>query len=123
MATLVPDRASMFSEIGLDKQNKAGLGRLLTNGPIAQAEEGADGRMSTQIRIPDDELIYSTPRSSSCPMRGELEIEFVNDDTNTHCAQVPSNGDYQVDMAAERLTRKGHTSPSTARATTGSAPT
>ena len=27
------------------------------------------------------------------PHGGQLDIEFVNDDQNTHCALVPSNGD------------------------------
>jgi PQQ system protein len=28
-------------------------------------------------------------------MGGELELEIVNDDNNTHCALLPSNGDFQ----------------------------
>jgi PQQ system protein len=28
------------------------------------------------------------------PHGGEIEIELLNDDTNTHCALLPSNGDY-----------------------------
>lgn len=92
MATLVPDRASMFSEIGLDTQNKAGLGRIIANGPIARAEEGTDGRLSAQIRIPPDELVFD-PSILVVPHGGDLELEIVNDDTNTHCANMPSNGD------------------------------
>jgi PQQ system protein len=91
MATLVPDRASMFSEIGLDTQNKAGLGRIIANGPIARAEEGVDGRLSAQIRIPPDELIFD-PSILVMPHGGDVELEIVNDDTNTHCAHLPSNG-------------------------------
>jgi PQQ system protein len=50
--------------------------------------------MSIQVRIPEDELTYS-PSITVMPHAGELEIEFLNDDKNTHCAIVPSNGDYQ----------------------------
>ena len=86
--------SQVVSELGLDKQNKGTIGRLLNHGGIGQVEEGADGRMSIQVRIPEDELTYS-PSITVMPHAGELEIEFFNDDTNTHCAQVPSNGDYQ----------------------------
>jgi len=40
LATLTPDRSEMIRRFGLDKQNDATLGRLLTTGNIAQAEEG-----------------------------------------------------------------------------------
>jgi PQQ system protein len=50
--------------------------------------------MSIQVRIPEDELTYS-PSITVMPHAGELEIEFFNDDTNTHNATVPSNGDFQ----------------------------
>lgn len=86
--------SQVVSELGLDKQNGGTIGRLLNHGGIAQAEEGSDGRMSAQIRIPEDELTYS-PSILVMPHAGELEIEFFNDDKNTHCAMVPSNGDYQ----------------------------
>jgi PQQ system protein len=92
MATLTPDRASLFSELGLDTQNKAGLGRIIANGPIATAEEGPDGRMRAQIRIPPDELVFD-PSILVVPHGGDLQLEIVNDDTNTHCAHMPSNGD------------------------------
>ena len=86
--------SEVVSELGLDKQNRGTIGRLLNHGGIGQVEEGSDGRMSIQVRIPEDELTYS-PSIIVMPHAGELEIEFFNDDTNTHCAMVPSNGDYQ----------------------------
>ncbi len=78
----------------LDKQNGATLGRILGRGKIGQAEEGPDGKMRATVRIPEDELVYE-PQILVLPHAGEVELEFLNDDTNTHCAVLPSNGDYQ----------------------------
>jgi len=93
MATTTPDRSAALSELGLDRQNDATLGRLLTTGNIGHAEE-EDGRMRARIRIVPDQLIWD-PSVLVLPHGGDLEIEFVNDDQNTHCALVPSNGDSQ----------------------------
>ena len=79
---------------GLDKQNGVTLGRILGRGTVGQAEEGPDGTMRATIRIPEDELVYE-PQILVLPHAGEVELEFLNDDTNTHCAVLPSNGDYQ----------------------------
>ena len=79
---------------GLDKQNGATLGRILGRRKVGQAEEGPDGKMHATIRIPEDELVYE-PGILVLPHGGELELELINDDTNTHCAVLPSNGDYQ----------------------------
>lgn len=89
-----PDRSALLSELGLDRQNQASLGRLLASGSIKQAEEADDGRMHAQIRIVPDQMIYD-PSILVLPHGGDLDIEFVNDDQNTHCALVPSNGDSQ----------------------------
>jgi PQQ system protein len=78
----------------LGKQNGATIGRLLATGKVGQAEEGPDGRMHAQIRIPPDELAWD-PAVLVLPHGGELELELVNDDLNTHCALLPSNGDSQ----------------------------
>ncbi len=86
--------SEVVSELGLDHQNKGTIGRLLNHGGIGQAEEDADGRMKIQIRIPEDELTYS-PSIAVMPHAGELEIEFFNDDKNTHAAMVPNNGGYK----------------------------
>ena len=94
MATLTPDRSSALSELGLDKQNQGTIGRLLATGNIGHAEEGDDGRMHARIRIVPDQLIWD-PSVLVLPHGGHLDIEFVNDDQNTHCALVPSNGDSQ----------------------------
>src|SRR5215210_4124511 len=86
--------AEAVSELGLDKQNSATIGRMLTlGGGLAHAEEGSDGRMHAQISIPEDELTFS-PSILVMPHAGEIELEFFNDDKNTHCALLPSNGDY-----------------------------
>jgi PQQ system protein len=94
MATLTPDRSSALSELGLDKQNQGTIGRLLATGNIGHAEEGDDGRMHARIRIVPDQLVWD-PSVLVLPHGGRLDIEFVNDDQNTHCALVPSNGDSQ----------------------------
>lgn len=78
----------------LMKQNGATLGRLLANGNVGRAEERADGRMHAQVRIPVDELVWD-PTVLIMPHGGELELELINDDMNTHCALLPSNGDSQ----------------------------
>ena len=79
---------------GLDKQNGATLGRILGRRKVGQAEEGPDGKMHATIRIPEDELVYE-PGILVLPHGGELELELINDDTNTHCAVLPCNGDYK----------------------------
>jgi PQQ system protein len=96
---------------GLDKQNGVTLGRILGRGTVGQAEEGSDGVMRATIRIPEDELVYE-PGILVMPHAGTLELTLINDDKNTHCAVLPSNGDYKF------MPR----SSSTARATTGTAP-
>jgi PQQ system protein len=78
----------------LAKQNGATIGRLLATGKIGHAEEGSDGRMHAQIRIPTDELAWE-PAVLVLPHGGEVELELFNDDDNTHCALLPSNGDSQ----------------------------
>jgi PQQ system protein len=78
----------------LIKQNGATLGRLLARGNVGHAEEGAGGRMRAQVRIPPDELAWD-PAVLVMPHGGELELELINDDMNTHCALLPSNGDSQ----------------------------
>ncbi|MGH3098612.1 MAG: MSMEG_3727 family PQQ-associated protein [Streptosporangiales bacterium] len=82
------------SELGLDRQNKAVLGRLLLHGNLARAEEGPDGRMRARVRIPVDELVWD-PTILVLAHAGDLELELVNDDLNTHCALLPNNGDQQ----------------------------
>ena len=94
MATPTGERAAMLSKLGLDRQNGGTLGRLLANGNVGQAEEGPDGRMRATIRIKPDELIWD-PSILVLPHGGDLDLELVNDDLNTHCALLPSNGDSQ----------------------------
>lgn len=93
MAT-AEDLSALVSKIGLDRQNKATLGRLVAHGNLGYAEETADGRMRAQIRIPPDELVWD-PAILVLPHGGDLELEIFNDDQNTHCALLPSNGDSQ----------------------------
>jgi PQQ system protein len=82
----------VVNKLGLDKQNRAALGRLLPLGGLAQAEEGPDGRLSVQVRIPPEEAVYD-PSIIVMPHGGELDIEFTNEDANDHSAILPNNGD------------------------------
>ena len=79
---------------GLAKQNGATIGRLLATGKVGRAEEGPDGRMRARIRIPPDQLVWD-PAVLVMPHGGDIELELINDDKNTHCALLPSNGDSQ----------------------------
>jgi len=93
MAT-TEELSAAVKELGLDKPNNATIGRLITHGGgLGHAEEGPDGRMSAQVRIPPDETIFE-PSIIVMPHGGDLDLEIFNDDENTHCALLPSNGDY-----------------------------
>jgi PQQ system protein len=81
-----------ISKLGLNKQNEATIGRVLNHGGVARAEEGTDGKMHATIRIPPDELAWQ-PSILVMPHGGDLELEIINDDYNTHCAVLPCNGD------------------------------
>lgn len=94
MTTTTDDLSAVVAELGLDQQNKATLGRLLAHGGLGHAEKGADGRMRATVRIPVDELAWY-PSITVMPHAGDLDIEVINDDENTHCALFPSNGDRQ----------------------------
>ena len=78
----------------LDEQNGVALGRVLGRGTVGVAEEGADGKMHATIRIPMDKFGFE-PDVLVLPHGGDLELEIINDDNNTHCALLPSNGDYK----------------------------
>lgn len=87
-----PKRSELIAELGLDKQNKASIGRVLSTGNIAEATERADGTMEATIRITEDEGIWD-PAILVLPHGGDLELTVINDDTNTHSCLLPSNGD------------------------------
>jgi PQQ system protein len=77
-----------------DGQNRVVSGPLPAGGRLGYAEEGPDGRLRARVRIPLDELVWE-PSVIVMPRAGDLELELVNDDQNTHCALLPSNGDNQ----------------------------
>lgn len=79
---------------GLNKQNRAIVGRLITHGGLGYAEPGPDGKLHAQVRIPPNELIWD-PSVLVMPRSGDLELELFNEDSNNHCAILPSNGDLQ----------------------------
>ena len=78
----------------LERQNGVTLGRILGRTTVGEAEEGSGGKMRATVRIPEDELVYE-PGVLVLPHGGVLELELINDDKNTHCAVLPSNGDYK----------------------------
>ena len=90
--TTVQEREDLLDRLGLGGQNHAALGRLLNTGNIAQANERPDGRMEATIRIQEDEICWD-PSILVLPHGGDLDLELINDDKNTHCALLPSNGD------------------------------
>jgi len=90
--TTAQERADLMDKIGLAGQNKAALGQVLGTGSIGQATEASDGHMKATIRINPDELTWD-PSILVMPRGGDIELELVNDDGNTHCALLPSNGD------------------------------
>ncbi|HEX5408035.1 MAG TPA: MSMEG_3727 family PQQ-associated protein [Pseudonocardiaceae bacterium] len=90
--TTMDERSDLLNRLGLNTQNKASLGRVLGTGTIGQAAEGSDGRLHATIRINRDELSWD-PAILVMPHGGDIELELINDDQNTHCALLPSNGD------------------------------
>ena len=78
----------------MEKQNGVTLGRILGRTTVGEAEEGSGGKMTATVRIPEDELVYE-PGILVLPHGGVLELTLINDDKNTHCAVLPSNGDTQ----------------------------
>lgn len=92
--TAMDERSDLLERLGLNVQNKAALGRVLGTGKIAEATEGSDGRLHATIRINPDELSWD-PAILVMPHGGDIDLEVINDDLNTHCALLPSNGDRQ----------------------------
>jgi PQQ system protein len=90
--TTTADRPDLLHELGLDVQNHAALGRVLVTGSIERATERADGTMEATIRIKEDAIAYD-PAILVLPHGGDVELTVINDDTNTHCALFPSNGE------------------------------
>ena len=90
--TTAQERPDLLRELGLDKQNHAALGAVLCTGSIAEATERADGTMEATIRIKEDDLCWD-PAILVMPHGGDIELTVINDDKNTHCALLPSNGD------------------------------
>ena len=95
MATQSEEELStLVRQLGLDRQNTAVLGRLVTHGGLGHAAEEPGGGMRARVRIPLDELVWE-PSVLVMPHGGDIEIEVTNDDQNTHGALFPSNGDSQ----------------------------
>lgn len=90
--TTTHERTDLLSELGLDKQNHATIGRLLGTGSVERATERADGTMEATIRIKEDTVAWE-PAVLVLPHGGNLELTVINDDKNTHAALFPSNGD------------------------------
>jgi PQQ system protein len=95
MAAPTSDRTAELAAAGLNGQNKITLGRILGTGNIGYAAEDSGGRMTATVRIPEDELCWD-PGILVLPHGGILELTLINDDKNTHCAVLPSNGDNMI---------------------------
>jgi PQQ system protein len=93
---LDPDVARLVNELPeVDRQNKAIIGRLFPHGGLVHAREAEDGVMRGEIRIPDGEFIWK-PAIIVMPHAGELQLDFINEDSVSHHAAIlPSNGDRQ----------------------------
>jgi PQQ system protein len=92
--TVTDGQADLLSELGLDAQNHATIGRLLGTGSIARATERADGTMEATLTIMEDSGSWE-PAVLVMPHGGVIELTVINDDKNTHLALFPSNGDKQ----------------------------
>ncbi|MEV4729491.1 MSMEG_3727 family PQQ-associated protein [Saccharopolyspora sp. NPDC049426] len=90
--TTAKERTDLLHSVRLDVQNGATIGRVLGTGNIEQATERADGTMEATVRIEPDEIAWD-PSILILPHGGDLELTLINDDFNTHCALLPSNGD------------------------------
>src|SRR5574338_550269 len=57
---LTPDVARMVNELpNVDRQNKEIIGRLFVHGGLSHAQEGEDGVMRDEIRIPEGQLVWN----------------------------------------------------------------
>lgn len=90
--TMAQDRSGLLNSLGLDAQNHASIGSVLGTGSIAQATERADGTMEATITIREDSIAWD-PAILVMPHGGDIDLTVINDDTNTHSALFPSNGD------------------------------
>lgn len=90
--TIGQERPQLLTELGLDEQNKATIGKVLATGSIAEATERPDGTMEATIRIREDDIAWD-PSILVLPHGGDLELTVINDDKNTHACLLPSNGD------------------------------
>ena len=90
--TTTQDRSDLLNRLGLNGQNKAALGACWEPGKSGRPPSDADGTMEATIRINPDEIAWD-PSILVMPHGGDIELELINDDLNTHCALLPSNGD------------------------------
>ncbi|PVZ04994.1 MSMEG_3727 family PQQ-associated protein [Actinomycetospora cinnamomea] len=94
MTTRLQDVSQAVDELGLDRKNRAAIGRLTASGSVGYATEDADGWMRARVRIVPDQMIWE-PSILVLPHGGDAELDVVNDDAGTHAALFPSNGDRQ----------------------------
>jgi PQQ system protein len=92
--TITNEREDLLTELGLNTQNRATIGRMLGTGSIERATERADGTMEATLTILEDSGGWE-PAVLVMPHGGVIELTVINDDKNTHSALFPSNGDKQ----------------------------
>src|SRR3954451_24846976 len=90
--TTTEDRADLLNRLGLNGQNKAALGAVLGTGRMAEPTGRAAGTRGATIGINPDEIAWD-PSILVMPHGGDIELTLINDDLNTHCCLLPSNGD------------------------------
>jgi len=94
MTPVTTNMTSELSELGLDRQNAAVIGRIPLTGGVAHVDEQDDGRMHATIRIPSHHLAWE-PSVLVMPHGGDLDLDLYNDDEDNHSAILPCNGDKQ----------------------------
>lgn len=91
----VPDRSGHWvAHRLLSRQEERAIRQVAGRGRVGIAKEGADGRMHARIRILPDRFRFD-PAVLVLPHGGDLDLEVLNDDNNTHGVVFPSNGDYK----------------------------
>ena len=90
--TTAQERADLLNKLGLDMQNEHRLVGCWEPEPLGRPRRKAMAGCEATIRIRPDEIVWD-PSILVMPHGGDIELELINDDLNTHCALLPSNGD------------------------------
>lgn len=88
-----PEVAGLVNELPeVDHPNKEIIARLFPHGGLAEAKPGTDGVYRATVAVPDGQFIWK-PALVKMKQGGELELEFINEDsTSHHAVYLPNNG-------------------------------